>query len=104
MNITGRNGVELNEVWKDWPSAYLSIAVPEFPNFFMLNVPISPVGNFSLIQRAEMQFDYVLQIVNHGNQGDLDIALVSHEAFERFDAERYEAAKLTVWATGCNSW
>ena len=104
MNITGRNGIDLDEVWKDWPSAYLSIAVPEFPNFFMLNGPNSPVGNFSLIQTAEMQFDYVLQIVNHVNQGDLDIAVVSHEAFERFDAERYEAAKGTVWATGCNSW
>ena len=42
MNIRGRNGVDLDEVWKDWPSAYLSIAVPEFPNFFMLNGPNSP--------------------------------------------------------------
>ena len=46
----------------------------------MLNGPNSPVGNFSLIQTAEMQLDYVLQIVNHVNQGDLDIAVVSHEA------------------------
>ena len=104
MNITGRNGVVLDEVWKDWPSAYLSIAVPDFPNFFMLNGPNSPVGNFSLIQTAEMQFDYVLKIVDHVHQGDLDVAVISQEAYERFDAERYEAAKGTVWATGCNSW
>ena len=104
MNITGRNGIVLDEVWKDWPSAYLSIAVPDFPNFFMLNGPNSPVGNFSLIQTAEMQFDYVLKVVDHVNQGDLDEAVISQEAYQRFDAERYEAAKGTVWATGCNSW
>lgn len=104
MNIVGRNGIVLDEVWKDWPSAYLSIAVPDFPNFFMLNGPNSPVGNFSLIQTAEMQFDYVLKIVDHVNQGDLDVAVISQEAYERFDTERYEAAKGTVWATGCNSW
>ena len=104
MNITGRNGIVLDEVWKDWPSAYLSIAVPDFPNFFMLNGPNSPVGNFSLIQTAEMQFDYVLKVVDHVNQGDLDVAVISQEAYQRFDAERYEAAKGTVWATGCNSW
>lgn len=104
MNITGRNGIVLDEVWKDWPSAYLSIAVPEFPNFFMLNGPNSPVGNFSLIQTAEMQFNYVLQMVDHVMNGDLDIATTTREAYERFDAERYEAAKGTVWATGCNSW
>ncbi len=104
MNITGRNGIVLDDVWEDWPSAYLSIAVPEFPNFFMLNGPNSPVGNFSLIQTAEMQFDYVLKVVEHVIQGDLNEAAITHEAYERFDAERYEAAKGTVWATGCNSW
>ncbi|MDP6299086.1 MAG: NAD(P)/FAD-dependent oxidoreductase [Acidimicrobiales bacterium] len=104
MDITGRNGIVLDEVWEDWPSAYLSIAVPEFPNFFMLNGPNSPVGNFSLIQTAEMQFDYVLKVVDHVNQGDLDVAAISEEAYNRFDTERYEAAKGTVWATGCNSW
>ena len=31
MNLPPRNGIVLDEVWKDWPSAYLSIAVPEFP-------------------------------------------------------------------------
>ena len=70
----------------------------------MLNGPNSPVGNFSLIQTAEMQFDYVLKVVDHVNQGNLDLAVISQESYQRFDAERYEAAKGTVWATGCNSW
>ncbi|GIR37122.1 MAG: hypothetical protein CM15mP49_25070 [Actinomycetota bacterium] len=64
MNITGRNGVDLDEVWKDWPSAYLSIAVPEFPNFFMLNGPKQSCRKFLTHSNSEMQFDYVLQIVN----------------------------------------
>ena len=37
------------------PIAYLSISVPGFPNFFMLNGPNGPVGNFSLIEVAELQ-------------------------------------------------
>ena len=28
----------------------------------------------------------------------------TREAADRFEAERIEAAKGTVWATGCNSW
>ena len=28
----------------------------------------------------------------------------SHAATERFDADRTEAAKKTVWSTGCRSW
>ena len=38
------------------PEAYLSVSIPDFPNFFMLNGPNGPVGNFSLIEVAELQF------------------------------------------------
>lgn len=30
--ILGRNGVALGDVWKEMPKAYLTLAVPEFPN------------------------------------------------------------------------
>lgn len=33
-SVIGRDGVDLGEVWKDKPSAYLSMAVPNFPNHF----------------------------------------------------------------------
>ena len=49
-------------VWAKRPSAYLSISIPGFPNLFMLNGPNGPVGNFSLIEVAELQLGYVLQL------------------------------------------
>ena len=44
------------QAWAERPNAYLSISIPDFPNFFMLNGPNGPVGNFSLIEVAELQF------------------------------------------------
>ena len=70
----------------------------------MLNGPNSPVGNFSLVQTAEMQFDYVLKLVEFVREGALDFAVPSDTAARRFEDERTEAAKKTVWATGCRSW
>lgn len=32
--IIGRNDINLSEHWKDRPAAYLSFAVPNFPNYF----------------------------------------------------------------------
>jgi cation diffusion facilitator CzcD-associated flavoprotein CzcO len=104
MNVVGRNDRTLDEVWSERPTAYLSVAVPEFPNFFMLNGPNSPVGNFSLIQTAEMQMDYVMQLVELVTNGQLEHAVVTEDAAQRFDDERVGAAQNTVWATGCNSW
>jgi len=104
MTIRGADGVLLDDVWKERPSAYMSVTVPGFPNFFMLNGPNSPVGNFSLIRTAEMEFAYLMKLVDHLREGSLDYAMPSAEAATRFEAERVEAAKDTVWATGCRSW
>ena len=53
------------------PEAYLSISVPDFPNFFMLNGPNGPVGNFSLIEVAELQFGYIMQLIERLRAGEV---------------------------------
>jgi cation diffusion facilitator CzcD-associated flavoprotein CzcO len=104
MQVTGRNGVRLDDVWAHGATAYMSMTVPGFPNFFMLNGPNGPVGNFSLIEVAELQFDYVLKLVDEIRRGSCHELAPSGAAIARFDAERREAAKKTIWNTGCRSW
>jgi cation diffusion facilitator CzcD-associated flavoprotein CzcO len=104
MQVIGRNGTALDDVWKDGPFAYLAISVPDFPNFFMLNGPNAPVGNFSLIDVAELQLAYILQLVEQVRSGACDEICASREAMVRFDADRKRAARATIWATGCKSW
>jgi len=104
MSVRGLDGVALDEVWKERPSAYMSVAVPGFPNFFMLNGPNSPVGNFSLIRTAEMQFAHLMRLVDHLQEKEGRYLVPSVDAARRFESERVEAARSTVWATGCRSW
>ncbi len=102
--VLGRGGVDLDDVWDDGPKAYLSVTVPDFPNFFLLNGPNSPVGNFSLVEVAERQTNYLMQLIDGLRRGDYREVSASREALQRFEAERREAAKKTVWVTGCASW
>ena len=78
--------------------------MPGFPNFFMLNGPNGPVGNFSLIEVAELQMAYILQLVEPLREGRCREISPTPEATARFEAARVEAAKRTVWTTGCRSW
>jgi hypothetical protein len=96
--------VELDDVWREGPVAYLSVTVPGFPNFFLLNGPNGPVGNFSLIEIAERQLDYALQLIDGIRRGDYREVSPTAEALRRFENERRAAAMHTVWATGCKSW
>ena len=102
--VLGRGGVNLDDVWADHPVAYMSISIPEFPNFFMLNGPNGPVGNFSLIQIAEYQVAYILQLMEKIRAGECREISANSAATLRFEKDRSNAAKQSIWATGCNSW
>jgi cation diffusion facilitator CzcD-associated flavoprotein CzcO len=104
MQVVGRDGLRLDTVWAQRPSAYLSISIPGFPNLFMLNGPNGPVGNFSLIEVAELQIAYVLQLVELLREGRCREISPSEEATRRFETERTEAARHTIWGSGCRSW
>lgn len=104
MQVVGRGGTVLEKTWEHGPFAYMAISVPDFPNFFLLNGPNSPVGNFSLIEVAELQFAYILQLVEQVRSGACREVSASHAAMKRFDAERQEAARRTIWNSGCKSW
>jgi cation diffusion facilitator CzcD-associated flavoprotein CzcO len=104
MDVVGRDGHTLAEAWADRPVAYLAITIPDFPNFFMLNGPNGPVGNFSLIEVAELQFGYIRQLVDLLAAGEYSEISATAKTLEAYEAERAEAAQNTIWITGCNSW
>jgi cation diffusion facilitator CzcD-associated flavoprotein CzcO len=104
MNVVGRGGVKLNDVWADRPKAYMAVSIPDFPNFFMLNGPNGPVGNFSLIDIAEQQLQYIWAFVDKLRNGECREIAAKSEAMTTFERERMEAAKRTVFGSGCNSW
>jgi cation diffusion facilitator CzcD-associated flavoprotein CzcO len=104
MNVVGRDGVKVNDIWQTRPTAYLGISLAGFPNLFMLNGPTAPVGNFSLIDVAEHQVDYILQLVSLVRTGTYREISVTPDAMEDYEARRLEASKQTIFASGCKSW
>lgn len=104
MEVVGRDGASLEEMWAHRPTAYLAISIPDLPNFFMLNGPNGPVGNFSLIDIAEQQWDYIAQLIDLVRKGECREVSASHEALAQFDADRIAAARTTIFGSGCKSW
>lgn len=104
MSVTGRDGVRLSDEWTPRPNAYLSVSMPDFPNFFMINGPNGPVGNFSLIEVAEYQIGYVLQLVELLRTGRTSQVCATRAAMEDHEAARVDAVKDSIWVTGCRSW
>ncbi|GGA37606.1 flavin-containing monooxygenase [Sphingomonas psychrolutea] len=104
MIVEGVGGQSLDVLWAEHPRAYYAVAVPDFPNFFLLNGPTGPVGNFTLIDIAEAQWTYIDQLIDLLRAGTCDAVAPSRAALENYEERRTEAAKRTVFASGCRSW
>ncbi|MEM7541563.1 MAG: NAD(P)/FAD-dependent oxidoreductase [Pseudomonadota bacterium] len=104
IRLIGRNGVTIEQAWADANAAYRSLAVPGFPNFFMLVGPNSPIGNFSLIMISELQVDYILKLAERIRAGDCQALEPGQVATDQFNADLKAAMGGTIWTSGCNSW
>lgn len=102
--VIGQDGKELDDFWSLRPTAYYAVALPGFPNFFMLNGPTGPVGNFSLIDIAERQWGYIDQLMDVLRAGRARSVAPTFRAHEAYEERRIAAAKKTIFGSGCSSW
>jgi cation diffusion facilitator CzcD-associated flavoprotein CzcO len=102
--VRGEGGLTLDAAWERRPTAYYAMTVPGFPNMFMLNGPTGPVGNFSLIDIAERQWDYIDQLIDLLRRGAARAVAPTAEAHAAYEERRIVAAKTTIFASGCSSW
>ena len=104
ISVEGRRGATLEAAWKERCNGYYAVSIPDFPNFFMLNGPTSPVGNFSLIDIAERQWTYIEQLVARVIDGNARGIAATAAALAEYESRRITAAKATIFGSGCTSW
>jgi cation diffusion facilitator CzcD-associated flavoprotein CzcO len=101
VEISGPGG-RLSDVWRSGAAAYLGIAVPGFPNFFMLSGPNTSSTNNSVISMIESQVRYVmgcLEMIPRG--GAIE---VKTEVFAEYQRTMASWLQGTVWNGECRSW
>ena len=104
MEFLGRDGVSIESAWKKKIQAYRSICIPQFPNFFLMLGPNSPIGNYSVIAMSEMQADYALRLIKEWQMGTIETIEARPEAMQDWHAMIKAKMGHTVWSSGCSSW
>ncbi|GAA4304496.1 cation diffusion facilitator CzcD-associated flavoprotein CzcO [Actinomadura luteofluorescens] len=103
--IVGRNGLKIQDAWRDGVEAHLGVAVKGFPNLFLLLGPNSGLGHNSMIFIIEAQVRYVLQclaMLDGAGGTAISVKPSAQDRFNRWVRRRSEGA---VWvAGGCDSW
>jgi cation diffusion facilitator CzcD-associated flavoprotein CzcO len=104
MWVTGRDGRDLHQQWKDGASAHLGTVVPGFPNLFVLYGPNTNLGHNSILVMLEAQVDWVVQAVQALRRRRDRRLEVRADVAAAFDAWVQERVGHTVFAGGCRSW
>jgi cation diffusion facilitator CzcD-associated flavoprotein CzcO len=65
MNITGRNGYRLKDVWSTGPRTYLGLQVPGFPNLFTITGLGSPSVLCNMPVAFEQHADFITGCIAH---------------------------------------
>jgi cation diffusion facilitator CzcD-associated flavoprotein CzcO len=103
MVIRGLQDRDLRAVWKDGARAYLGMAVPGFPNMFIMYGPNTNLGFGSIIYMLECQARYVRQAVEHLAARPGRFVEVREEVEAAYDREIQGRLSNSVW-TSCVSW
>lgn len=102
VEITGRRRRRLRQEWEGGAQAYLGIAVPHFPNLFMLYGPNTNLGHTSVVFMIECQVRYVMGCLPYlAERGPME---VTPEAMRAWRLRLGRAMESTVWRAGCTSW
>ncbi|MFN8068439.1 MAG: NAD(P)/FAD-dependent oxidoreductase [Mycolicibacterium insubricum] len=104
MQITGRGGTRLNDVWRDGAEAYLGLSVSGFPNFFMLYGPNTNLSHSSIVYMLEAQMGHVLDAVGEIRRRGLKWLEVRPDVLSEFNMRIQHKLDHTVWAENCSSW
>jgi cation diffusion facilitator CzcD-associated flavoprotein CzcO len=103
MNVTGLNGVTIDEAWKERIHSYGGIALPGFPNLFMLYGPFAPVNNVPVTLGLEQEIGCIMRLIGEARARGAAVAPTT-EATEKFLARLDAAFPGTVWTGGCKNW
>ncbi|MFC3713994.1 flavin-containing monooxygenase [Sphingoaurantiacus capsulatus] len=104
IDIVGRSGKRLHDVWANGAEAHRGVTVAGFPNMFVMYGPNTNLGHNSIIFMSERQMDYILPLIDTILARDLALLDVKPGPQAAYNRELQAKLATTVWSENCGSW
>ena len=104
FTLLGTNGVSMADEFQPEPQVYLSVTVPKFPNYFIVNGVRGQWAAGTALPAHEMCIEYILKCARRLQTENLRAIEVKQEPvrqlYEHIDAWH----RRSVWNAGCKSY
>ena len=104
LNVTGRDGQALGDLWKEGPKTYLGLQAPGFPNLFMITGPQSPSVLTNMPVAIEQHAEWITDAIAHMRQTGASRIEPEAAAVDDWAGQVQEAANATLLITAMSSW
>ena len=105
LKVTGRDGADVNDAWRDAIHAHRGTTIAGFPNLFLLTGPNTGTGHNSQLYMIECQHEYVLSALRTMRDEQLASVDVRAGAEAAYNDRVQRRMQRTVWLRGgCSSW
>lgn len=106
MPFIGKNGADLHKRWSEGVTeAYMSLMVPEYPNYFISAGPAGPVAHGSVSQVIERLSIYMLKCISKMQAEGIRAIAPRADRTRQINIHRNALMPKTAWGSGgCSSW
>ncbi len=98
IDVIGRGGRSIHDAWAGVPRAYHGMAVPGFPNLFLLYGPNTNQGGNSILLVLEAQAQFVASALAAMREVGARSIEVTAEAMARYATDLRQDLDGTIWA------
>ena len=96
IDVNGRDGIRLKDLWREGPQAYLGITTAGFPNLFMLYGPNT--NNGSILQMIECQVEYIVRKLKEMETNDFAWIDVRKDVMDNYnETVQKDIFAIDVW-------
>lgn len=103
VEITGREGLTIQEKWAAGPRTYLGLTVPGFPNMFTISGPGSPSVLTNMIISIEQHVEWISDCIEWLDSRDASTIEAEINSEEEWVKHVNAKADRTLFPS-CNSW
>ncbi|GAB7364265.1 hypothetical protein MBLNU230_g4813t1 [Neophaeotheca triangularis] len=106
VDIRGRGGKPLKEVWEDGLSTFLGLTVKDFPNMFMIMGPHQMFGNIP--RSIEFAVEWVSDLIKWAREREISCIEATQKGMDDWTMHVHECGKgllaneVDSWMTGVN--
>lgn len=103
--IVGRNGISIQDKWSSVPEGYMSVAVPDMPNYFTVMGPSFPIANGSVMGALQAAAKYILQMVQKIQREHIHSLWPKQSVTDAFNEHTQAWMAGAAWQDSkCRSW